>query len=149
MKGLLDIAREAALFNANALAIHLPQIHIAAPGDLMTSTTIAAMSSDGRHLAIRNTVTDERTIWFAVSHEMRHAWQIENRTDFSSYRTADESGKEEYNEQESEIDAHAWSYIVLQSVFGIRPKLEDVLGKEYVSKILKQERKILESMSHS
>lgn len=138
----ISVARKAALFNANALSIRPPRIHISAPCELMTDTTLAAMSADGRRLAIKSTITDERTIWFAVSHEMRHAWQIKHSTDFSSYKTANESGKLEYNSQEAEIDAHAWACIVINNVFKLQPML-DSLGKELADMVANRSEEII------
>lgn len=61
---------------------------------------------------------------FAIAHELRHMWQIQNDEAYflSDYKTVDEIGLEKYNNQIAEVDAHAFASIVMVDFFHLQPQ---------------------------
>ena len=75
---------------------------------------------------------------FAVTHELRHKWQFENRKDmFDNYKNSAELSITEYNLQSAEVDANAYAVYAMSGIIGIRPTFDD-LGKEVVRAIEKR-----------
>lgn len=140
----IDIAKKAASINAKALGVKMPRIVREKAIGFETETTRAALSEDGAVLAINDDIKmSEQDIWLAVSHEMRHVWQIE--TGYlrrAEYKAASETGSEEYNMQPEEIDAHAWALLAMANIYGVVPRYEDVVGKEISERITERAREI-------
>lgn len=124
--------REAVQANARLLRVPEPRVVPTPEAKFTTPTTRAALSDDGTVIAVnRGTDFPDRiSVWFAVSHEMRHLWQMRNGRIRSGYAPASDLPLDDYNGQDEEIDAHAWTVVVLSTVFGIRPTLEKNLGEE-------------------
>lgn len=104
-----------------------------------TGTGLADLSSDGKTLRVRQ-AADERDLYFAIAHELRHGWQLRHRQELlDGYKTRAECGSvEEYNLQPAEIDAHAYAALVMISAFGVRPLfdgLSDDVKKEIAAKM--------------
>lgn len=61
---------------------------------------------------------------FAIAHELRHLWQMQNDEEyyFSNYKTVDKIGLENYNNQIAEVDAHAFASIVMVDCFHLQPQ---------------------------
>lgn len=106
----------------------------------LTPTTMAALASDGSGIAINNAVVkSDNDLWFALSHEMRHLWQIRsNRADLTAYTASDAADTASYNAQDMELDAHSWSFAVMIKLFGITPNLRSSLGDEIYDEILRR-----------
>lgn len=127
----INTVKEAVKYNCKSLGISEPQIRFFPASHFATPTTMAALSRDGAILDINSECgRTEADIWFAISHELRHKWQIDRDYDFASYKTSNEINIVDYNMQPAEIDAHAWAVIVMVSTFGLRPMLREVLGEE-------------------
>lgn len=138
MKKLDIYADEAADFNALALGIEAPPVIWAPAESFATPTTIAATRSDGRSIALNFSVLrDPPTVWLTVSHEMRHVWQIKNGLfDPSAYRVSSDVSAKDYNAQELELDAQAWSFAVMRIVHRIEPvTFRAQLGDELYDRI--------------
>lgn len=63
-------------------------------------------------------------ILFAVSHELRHIWQVKTNEKFyfSNYKPIKENDSlEEYNLQIAEVDAHAFAALLMIENFGVKP----------------------------
>lgn len=116
--------------NANELGIAVPALKYVK--SLGTPTTIASAASDGSHIAVVKdiNVLNETFVFFAISHEMRHIWQVRTGFNLSDYVTSSEVDSKDYNAQPAEIDAHAWGVIAVSSVYGVRPTLEKNLGAD-------------------
>lgn len=84
------IAGTAIQVNCGLLGVSPPRVEDAPASDFATRTTMAALSSDGQTLIV-NAAHDfsELDIWLAVSHEMRHKWQIETGWSLDGYRVND------------------------------------------------------------
>ena len=134
-------------WNAAALGIPAPETELVE--ELMTPTTLAALSIDGKYIAVKKTASaDKRTVWLAISHEMRHAWQIKNTGWINkSYKQSGSADSiDAYNNQLAEIDAHAWSFMVMATLFGIRPMFERQLGADTMRRIEKRITEIQKEM---
>lgn len=133
---LRQTAKTAAEANARLLRVPVPKIRIEPAAAFQTPTTRAGITDGGREMALnRDFPMTELDVWMCVSHEMRHAWQIRQNAVSIAYRPADETQNAEYNAQAEEIDAHAWSVVMLSAAFGIRPTLEKNFGSEIWQKI--------------
>lgn len=112
-----------------------------------TRSTRAALAEDGSYIIINiDQELDLRSIWFAVSHEMRHLWQMQKNCIRKVYSPSSGLPLSEYNEQPEEIDAHAWAVVVMKNVFGVRPTLDVNLGETVWKKIEDQANKIENEM---
>lgn len=76
-------------------------------------------------LLILNTDVTKLDLLFAVAHELRHAWQFQNRRQwFKDYKEISEIGFEEYNLQQLEVDANAYATIVMKEAAGVMPQFQ-------------------------
>lgn len=79
--------------------------------------------------------TDRKTIYvkcdkrptydtfFSVAHELRHLWQIKTNKEyfFGNYKERNVLDVEAFNMQIAEIDAHAFSEVIMRVYFGVKP----------------------------
>lgn len=70
-------------------------------------------------------ISHDPDTYFSIAHELRHAWQMENGWSFTNYKTSGQLSVEEYNSQPVEIDAHAFSVVILTDLFGLEPQFYD------------------------
>lgn len=93
-----------------------------------TSTTLAQCSSDGATIFLNHPDNIDLDTFFAISHELRHVWQI--RTDyaryFGSYATPESIAQKSYNMQPAEIDANAFSVCIMSTLFGVAPDFKSL-----------------------
>ena len=89
----------------------------------VSKSALAALSADGTELLLRSLYLDARDLFTAVAHELRHAYQIKQKT-FSLDYNRIELALEEYNMQPAEIDANAFSVVVMHNFFGVTPTFE-------------------------
>lgn len=147
---MIDYIRKVADYNARQLKIVTPKIKVVSKSSevFATPTTQAAISSDGKNLyinkmAIDGWEKDEQpfNVWLVISHECRHAWQEHDknfRKHFDNYKNSASLSVQDYNLQPAEIDAWAWAILLVGKNFGVRPTLEQQLGLEVWSAILKR-----------
>lgn len=109
-----------------------------------TETTLAMCRKDGKIINIRKYDEPNPDLLFSITHELRHIWQIKNDEEyyFKNYKNASEcEDYEEYNLQIAELDANAFSAIVMIHFFHIRPTF-DSLSDETTGKIYDRAREI-------
>ena len=80
----------------------------------------SALTPDG--ILIRNDIGVTPELFFAIAHELRHAYQLENDRSLHDYRTSDQLDIDEYNAQPLEVDANAFAAVVMAEFFGISPQ---------------------------
>ncbi len=102
------------------LKIAAPAIRFVPVKQLRTSTQIAALTPDG--ILIRNDIGVTPELFFAIAHELRHAYQLENDRSLHDYRTSDQLDIDEYNAQPLEVDANAFAAVVMAEFFGTSPQ---------------------------
>lgn len=121
---------------SEVLGIHEPQIDYNEKF-LSTNTMLAAVSFPDKIIHIRKRCKNSYDLYLAIAHEMRHIWQYDNseyRKLFDDYKhSLDNLG--EYNKQALEIDAHAFSIIVMTELFGVKPTFENVLDQQTIKAI--------------
>ena len=105
----------------NILNIAQPKI-VCDSSKLIGDTMMAMCSPSGDIIYIRDGAVLTPTLVLAVSHELRHVWQIQTNPEFwlADYEPSSDIDAESYNLQPAEIDAHAFSVLILGS-FGLRP----------------------------
>lgn len=142
------IIEKAVEFNCKMLSVKKPEVNYLNSTNFLSPTTQAAISEDFSSLGI-NTDIDFSVldIWFVISHEIRHLWQSKNKLYLSDYNSVNKLETKKYNEQNAEIDAHAWAIVVVTNLFGMRPTLEVNLGKEIWQKISDRAEKISDEMT--
>lgn len=141
----LDLAKEIIRFNCDFLRVPVPSVRIAEPSEFATRTTRAAVSIDGRKMLINSAFSDCSDVpfvWLMLSHECRHVWQIRNAEKFDNYQTSAKLSLADYNSQPEEVDAWAWSVIVVSEKFGVRPTLEKNFGAAVWTQIQQRARQI-------
>lgn len=106
------------------LDISVPAIKFVSADRMRTSTQIAALTPDA--ILIRNDMTISPELFFAIAHELRHSYQIANGADLKGYQASDKISVEQYNLQSLEVDANAFSALVMSDFFGIVPRFQNL-----------------------
>jgi hypothetical protein len=106
------------------LDISVPAIKFVSADRMRTSTQIAALTPDA--ILIRDDMTVSPELFFAISHELRHSYQIANGADLKGYQASDKISVEQYNLQSLEVDANAFSALVMSDFFGIVPRFQNL-----------------------
>ena len=101
----------------NILDISVPAIKFVPSDRMRTSTQIAALTPDA--VLVRNDVTVSPELFFAISHELRHSYQIANGADLKEYQTSDKISNGQYNFQPLEVDANAFAALIMYDFFGV------------------------------
>lgn len=94
-----------------------------------TDTMMAQCSSDGSTIYLKKCDKPNPDQFFAIAHELRHVWQIKSDKDFylSNYKTIDQCDSlEDYNLQIAEIDANAFSGLIMIEFFNIKPLFQNL-----------------------
>lgn len=108
----------------NILDISVPAIKFVPFDRMRTSTQIAALTPDA--VLVRNDVTVSPELFFAISHELRHSYQIANGADLKEYQTSDKISNGQYNFQPLEVDANAFAALIMSDFFGIVPRFQNL-----------------------
>lgn len=116
-----------------------PSIEFCGKDAFLSPTTKAALSEDGTHLGVNTDAFGEHwnkiELCLVIAHECRHAWQIANEK-IGEYSGTDQfSDKKQYNEQDAEIDAWAWSCIMTRKRYGVVPDLVSIFGEDFWTKV--------------
>ena len=91
-------------------------------GRLQTNTMLASYNYKKDTITIKKEYEDIRDLYFALSHELRHKYQIDRKMfDFKDYKLSDNIDLKNYNLQPQEIDANAYASIIMMSLFGAKP----------------------------
>ena len=101
----------------------------------VSETTLAVLSPDGEEMYLFKT----HDIWdsyFAVAHELRHAWQLKFAPKmFNEYLQPGKLDKEAYVLQPAELDANAFATFVMIDLFSRKPLFyglsEEIKNKIY------------------
>lgn len=92
------------------LDISAPDIKFVSADRMHTGTQIAALTPDA--VLIRNDIEISAELFFALAHELRHAYQIASGESLEEYRTSDRISIEQYNLQPLEVDANAFGALI-------------------------------------
>lgn len=93
---------------------------------LATDTMLGVVEPVSNTLFLKSRKADFAA-YYVIAHELRHSWQWRSHKDFyfRSYKTRDECATlDEYNLQAAEIDANAFSKVILSFYFGLTPTFE-------------------------
>lgn len=107
----------------------------------LKGTMIAGLARDGSHILVRDGIGD-LDVYFAITHELRHAWQMENGNLFDEYKTSfDLPDTNGYNMQAEEIDANAYASLMMERLFGMSPLFSGV--SESVKEMIEQRKCVI------
>lgn len=106
------------------LDIPVPVIKLVSTDRMHTVTQIAALTPDS--VLIRNDIEISAELFFALAHELRHAYQIASGESLEEYRTSDRISIEQYNLQPLEVDANAFGALIMSDFFGIVPQFRNM-----------------------
>lgn len=106
------------------LEISAPDIKFVSADRMHTGTQIAALTPGA--VLIRDDIAVSPELFFALVHELRHAYQIAHGESLEGYRTSDQIGVERYNLQPLEVDANAFGALVMSNYFGIVPQFHNM-----------------------
>lgn len=106
------------------LDISVPDINFVSADRMRTGTQIAALTPDA--VLIRDDIAVSPELFFALVHELRHAYQIANSESLEEYRTSDRFSADRYNLQPLEVDANAFGALVMADYFGIVPQFQNM-----------------------
>lgn len=109
---------------SKVLDIQPPEMRTVPAAELLTPTQIAAYT-DGSIL-FRDDMELSSDVFLALSHELRHAWQIANGVDLEAYQTSREMGLEAHNLQPLEMDANAFAIVAMSVFLGIAPQFQNL-----------------------
>ncbi len=115
-----------------------------------TLTTWAQASSDGTEIYLQEPQfvgENELDYLFALTHELRHIWQIRNDRDkwLGDYKQRCECDLETYNLQPAEIDANAFAAYYIEGIFGAK-SLFNGLSESVIEKMEDRKREIFREM---
>lgn len=87
-----------------------------------SKTMLAQYNFENDTIYLKNTEKNIDNV-FAISHELRHKWQFLHNADyyFADYKPRSELNLIEYNLQAAELDANAFTVIILSKMFGVKP----------------------------
>lgn len=122
------------------LDIPVPVIKLVSADRMHTGTQIAALTPDA--VLIRNDIEISAELFFALAHELRHAYQIASGESLEEYRTSDRISIEQYNLQPLEADANAFGALIMSDFFGIVPQFRNM--PDTVRKAIKDRMKQLQ-----
>ena len=122
------------------LDIPVPFIKFVSADRMHTGTQIAALTPDA--VLIRNDIEISEELFFALAHELRHAYQIASGESLEEYRTSDRISIEQYNLQPLEVDANAFGALIMSDFFGIVPQFRNM--PDTVRKAIKDRMKQLQ-----
>lgn len=121
-----------------------PTLDIVEAEDLPSPTTRFAVSENGTSIALNKEYiemllsTDQtQAKWLYLSHECRHVWQIQNgKYDKDEYKSSNQTTDlAEYNSQELELDAWAWSVFLVKLKTKFTPIFNGVFPPDIIAKI--------------
>lgn len=115
--------------------------------DFHVPSMFASCDSEGTTIYLRRDASFNMDLCLAVAHELRHAWQIRSDKSFwlSSYKPREKcSSLEEYNLQPAELDANAFSCVVLNTLFGVNPLFQG-LPESVRDEIYKRAKQIVKN----
>jgi hypothetical protein len=97
-----------------------------------SDTMLAQCSPDGSVIYLKECDKLSYDLLFAVSHELRHVWQIRTNKekylgDYKPVRLCE--SVTEYNLQEAEIDANAFAAAIMMDFYDVRPLFEGLPGE--------------------
>ena len=143
-------------FNCSVLGVDIPKVQISPASFFPTPTTRAQIeySKKATILHVNEKYLeffqdDKFQAWLAISHEIRHIWQIQQKKlaqSLKKYERSDKRSMQEYNDQDLEIDAWAWATIVVNEKLQLRPLFSKTLGKEIEEKIFGRVVEILNEL---
>ena len=103
------------------LEISVPDIKFVSADRMHTGTQIAALTPNA--VLIRNDIAVSPELFFALAHELRHAYQIANGESLEEYQENDRISIEQ---QPLEVDANAFGALVMADYFGIVPQFQNM-----------------------
>ncbi len=103
------------------LEISVPDIKFVSADRMHTGTQIAALTPNA--VLIRNDIAVSPELFFALAHELRHAYQIANGESLEEYQENDRISIEQ---QPLEVDANAFGALVMAEYFGIVPQFQNM-----------------------
>ncbi|WP_195479529.1 hypothetical protein [Coprococcus comes] len=122
------------------LDIPVPFIKFVSADRMHTGTQIAALTPNA--VLIRDDIAVSPELFFALAHELRHAYQIAGGESLEEYRTSDRISIEQYNLQPLEVDANAFGALIMSDFFGIVPQFRNM--PDTVRKAIKDRMKQLQ-----
>lgn len=130
--------------NADVLGTEEPKIIFRPKEFFFTPTTWAALGESGTSIVVNYNIDfdDKPDILLAISHEMRHLWQMQTGKISENYSPSDNSNLQKYNLQWEEIDANAWAVEMVEHFLKVTPLLEQTLGAEVWAKIRERQAEI-------
>jgi hypothetical protein len=110
----------------------------------LTSSQSAALTESGLYLPDRPTKSPD--LFFAIAHELRHAWQLQTdkKKYFGNYKRPGSVDTVTYNLQPAEIDANAFAAIAMIDFFGLSPQWEN-MPETVIQAINKRIKEIVEA----
>ena len=125
-------------FHTKILDVNTPKICIVAPSDMLTPTTQSAVSLAGEIAINRDFIElflqNPLQLDMVLAHEIRHVYQIEKNKNFLQQYSDNHENLTDYNSQEAEIDAWAYSFAYMGVYYRLEPQI-NVLSEEVKKQI--------------
>lgn len=92
----------------------------------MTVGNIARVKLNENKEVVEIQVTDDFSnlldVIFAIIHELRHIWQLQQDCYFKDYKQLEELELEQYLLQSEELDANAYATVLMNELFKVKPQ---------------------------
>ena len=127
------------------LNISKPKVEIDKEDKIFESDTqLAAYDMENNILYLKKNYITGLDLYFVLAHELRHKYQVDNGLfDMENYKHSNECSLEEYNLQFVELDANAYAYLIMVSLFH-RATLYKGLSGHVRDKIMERVKEIYE-----
>lgn len=136
MNGILEFIKEV----CEDLCISIPDSVVTDDKKFNQGTQLAALAYENEKsiLYLRTKYEyGDVDMAFAIAHELRHKYQIDTHVfDFDNYKTSDKLSIREYNLQSEEVDANAYTYIVLLDFFKLKVDFKLLLKDDAVADVI-------------
>lgn len=140
-KSFFKVIDSVIVFNCKILNLEQPTVTYEPPNKFATPTTKAGINPDKNVIAINiDTVWESPVeIWWVISHEMRHLWQVKNgQFNVDNYNPSQENNLKSYAMQFEEVDANAWGCICDNFVISHTPLVGKYLRRTGVATDLEE-----------
>lgn len=113
--------------------LNIGGVNIEYADTLPTDTMMTAYVPSDQVVYVKKGLNSFLDIVFAITHELRHVYQHRKGL-LHSYKARENIDVESYNNQELEVDAHAFALLMIERYLGVTPDSPQLNTKEILQR---------------
>lgn len=113
--------------------LNIGGVNIEYADTLPTDTMMTAYVPSDQVVYVKKGLNSFLDIVFAITHELRHVYQHRKGL-LHSYKVRENIDVESYNNQELEVDAHAFALLMIERYLGVTPDSPQLNTKEILQR---------------